>query len=97
MKDCQLAIIALVAAHPRKPLKFYQGLSGCSRGSFFKAKKNLEQLGMLRVTDRKLYELDMSSARTLIEAEYPGTAALFTKSEPAELAAEQSVPIAQTT
>lgn len=88
MKDCQLAIIALVAAHPGKPLKFYQGLSGCSRGSFFKAKKHLEQLGMLRVTDRKLYELDMNSARSLIEAEYPGAAALFAQSESVKLAAE---------
>lgn len=81
MKDGHLALISIVMSEPGRPLKYYVDLSGVSRATFFKAKRELGGKGALFVGESGLLDLDNEAARRFIEAKYPGLSQLFAQVE----------------
>ena len=72
MRDPCLSIISALLLSPDMPLKFYLGVSKMSRGTFFKAKAELESRGIVFYTGSKQLTLDRDKALDFIVVAYPG-------------------------
>ena len=81
MRDPVLAIISALVHSPIKPLKFYLEASKVSRGTFFKAKADLEELGVIVKDQNKKIVVDRDKCLEYLAEEYPGVSMLFMSSE----------------
>ena len=77
MIDPRLSIIAAILREPNKPMKFYIEMSEVSRATFFKAKSDLAQRGILRLVGGKQLEVNTEEARSFVATLYPGLVSVF--------------------
>jgi hypothetical protein len=77
-KSSHLKILSLLQSDPDRPLKYYVSLSAMSRATFFRAKSDLEECGIITVdTKSKTILLDKEKAVSLLREDYPGLCSLF--------------------
>ena len=72
MRDPYLVIIMAIRRYPGMPLKFYIDNSKVSRGTFFKVKGHLEQLGIVSLSAQKRIILNVEHGLRFLAEAYPG-------------------------
>lgn len=77
MNDPRLAVMSAVLHQPNKPLKVYIEMSSVARATFFKAKANLEEVGVLSFEDGKQLKIDRIAARQFLSQHYPGLVSIL--------------------
>lgn len=78
MVDPRIKIIGSLLAEPEKPIKYHVSVFPMSRGTFFKAKSGLDEIGVIRPHGKRGYvRLDTDKARDFLRATYPELEVLF--------------------
>jgi len=72
MRDASLSLILSLIQHPEKTLKFYLDASKVTRGTFFKVKAELEQMGILHWNDSRRIAINQEKSLHYLESSYPG-------------------------
>ena len=77
MRDPKLSLISAILLVPKKRQKFYLDTSNLSRGTFFKVKAELSELGIVTIDEAKQMKLDHEKALKFVNENYPGLACTF--------------------
>jgi hypothetical protein len=78
MRDGSIKLLSLIISEPNWPLKFYVEMSGLSRATFYKNKRDLENLGIIRCKrSPNRVVADTDKAISFLLTNYPGIGLLL--------------------